>query len=81
MNKTFSVALVCHRYSEALIKKKHPKRGIRPLMRAVEKLQTNENQLTSIHADLCLVSFQFSAEYRIMVSCYFFPALPSSKSI
>ncbi|CAD5116258.1 DgyrCDS5166 [Dimorphilus gyrociliatus] len=51
-------AVVCHRYSEALIRKKQAKRGIRPLMRAVEKLQTNENQLTSAHADLCLLCLQ-----------------------
>jgi len=44
---------LCHKYTQSLVEKKQPMRGIIFLVRAVGKIQLIQSQLTSIHADLC----------------------------
>lgn len=44
---------LCHKFTQMLVDKKQPIRGISLLVRAISKIQLSPSQLTSIHADLC----------------------------
>jgi COP9 signalosome complex subunit 3 len=44
---------LCHKFTQALVEKKQPMKGIAWLCRAITKIQLHSSQLTSIHADLC----------------------------
>ncbi|XP_018428131.1 PREDICTED: COP9 signalosome complex subunit 3 isoform X2 [Nanorana parkeri] len=50
---TDTFAGLCHQLTNALVERKQPLRGICVLRQAIDKMQMNTNQLTSIHADLC----------------------------
>ncbi|XP_013420972.1 COP9 signalosome complex subunit 3 [Lingula anatina] len=50
---TDSFAELCHRFTENLVTRRQPIRGISVLCKAVTKIQLHSSQLTSIHADLC----------------------------
>ncbi|KAM3662008.1 COP9 signalosome complex subunit 3 isoform X7 [Ammospiza nelsoni] len=50
---TDTFAGLCHQLTNALVERKQPLRGISILRQAIDKMQMNTNQLTSIHADLC----------------------------
>lgn len=50
---TDSFADLCHRFTQNLVEKKQPMRGIRLLVNGINKIQLFPAQLTSIHADLC----------------------------
>ncbi|RXM32818.1 COP9 signalosome complex subunit 3 [Acipenser ruthenus] len=49
----FFVAGLCHQLTNSLVERKQPLRGVGILQQAIDKMQMNTNQLTSIHADLC----------------------------
>nr|CAG4641635.1 EOG090X04TU [Eurycercus lamellatus] len=54
-----SFAELCILYTQCLVERETPARGIAPLSRAIHKARMNENQLTSIHASLlqlCLMA-------------------------
>lgn len=51
-------AEVCHYYTNTLVELKKSKRGLVNLKVAISKLQKNKNELTSIHADLILLSLE-----------------------
>lgn len=48
-----SVAELCHLFTNYLVEKRQPLKGIVLLQKAISKLRLFETQLTSIHADLC----------------------------
>jgi len=50
---TESYADLCHKFTQSLIERKQPIRGISTLCQAISKIQLAPSQLTSIHADLC----------------------------
>lgn len=50
---TDSYAELCHKLTLLLVERKQAIRGISILTKAILKIQLNEAQLTSIHADLC----------------------------
>ncbi|XP_061088860.1 COP9 signalosome complex subunit 3 isoform X2 [Conger conger] len=50
---TDTFAGLCHQLTNALVERKQPLRGIAVIKQAIEKIQMNSNQLTSMHADLC----------------------------
>lgn len=53
------VAELCNQFTQCLVEKEMPARGIVPLTKAIRKARMNETQLTSIHANLlqlCLMS-------------------------
>ncbi|XP_056671618.1 uncharacterized protein C1orf21 homolog isoform X1 [Monodelphis domestica] len=50
---TDTFAGLCHQLTNTLVERKQPLRGIGTLRRAIDKMQRNTNQLTSVHADLC----------------------------
>ncbi|XP_078096856.1 COP9 signalosome complex subunit 3 isoform X2 [Mustelus asterias] len=50
---TDTFAGLCHQLTNALVERKQPLRGISILKQAIDKMQMNTNQLTSVHADLC----------------------------
>ncbi|KAK7827375.1 hypothetical protein U0070_026581 [Myodes glareolus] len=52
---TDTFAGLCHQLTNALVERKQPLRGIGILKQAIDKMQMNTNQLTSVHADLCQV--------------------------
>ncbi|MFT7797979.1 COP9 signalosome complex subunit 3 [Arapaima gigas] len=61
---------LCHLLTNALLERKQartPLRGINILRQAIDKMQMNSNQLTSLHADLC--------QLCLLAKC-FKPALP-----
>uniref|UniRef100_A0A8C0LXI9 COP9 signalosome complex subunit 3 n=2 Tax=Canis lupus familiaris TaxID=9615 RepID=A0A8C0LXI9_CANLF len=64
---TDTFAGLCHQLTNALVERKQPLRGISILKQAIDKMQMNTNQLTSIHADLC--------QLCLLAKC-FKPALP-----
>uniref|UniRef100_F7G942 COP9 signalosome complex subunit 3 n=2 Tax=Ornithorhynchus anatinus TaxID=9258 RepID=F7G942_ORNAN len=64
---TDTFAGLCHQLTNALVERKQPLRGIGILRQAIDKMQMNTNQLTSIHADLC--------QLCLLAKC-FKPALP-----
>ncbi|NXE95045.1 CSN3 protein, partial [Menura novaehollandiae] len=64
---TDTFAGLCHQLTNALVERKQPLRGISILRQAIDKMQMNTNQLTSIHADLC--------QLCLLAKC-FKPALP-----
>nr|XP_035929709.1 COP9 signalosome complex subunit 3 isoform X2 [Halichoerus grypus] len=64
---TDTFAGLCHQLTNALVERKQPLRGIGILKQAIDKMQMNTNQLTSIHADLC--------QLCLLAKC-FKPALP-----
>uniref|UniRef100_UPI00358E414F COP9 signalosome complex subunit 3 n=1 Tax=Myxine glutinosa TaxID=7769 RepID=UPI00358E414F len=64
---TDSFAGLCHMLTNALVERKQPLRGITVLQQAIDKMQMNSTQLTSIHADLC--------QLCLLAKC-FKPALP-----
>uniref|UniRef100_A0A671ENI1 COP9 signalosome complex subunit 3 n=1 Tax=Rhinolophus ferrumequinum TaxID=59479 RepID=A0A671ENI1_RHIFE len=64
---TDTFAGLCHQLTNALVERKQPLRGIGVLKQAIDKMQMNTNQLTSIHADLC--------QLCLLAKC-FKPALP-----
>uniref|UniRef100_A0A8C3M0M9 COP9 signalosome complex subunit 3 n=2 Tax=Phasianidae TaxID=9005 RepID=A0A8C3M0M9_CHRPC len=64
---TDTFAGLCHQLTNALVDRKQPLRGISILRQAIDKMQMNTNQLTSIHADLC--------QLCLLAKC-FKPALP-----
>uniref|UniRef100_A0A8C4QEJ8 COP9 signalosome complex subunit 3 n=1 Tax=Eptatretus burgeri TaxID=7764 RepID=A0A8C4QEJ8_EPTBU len=64
---TDSFAGLCHMLTNALVERKQPLRGITVLRQAIDKMQMNSTQLTSIHADLC--------QLCLLAKC-FKPALP-----
>nr|XP_055132694.1 LOW QUALITY PROTEIN: COP9 signalosome complex subunit 3-like [Symphalangus syndactylus] len=64
---TDTFAGLCHQLTNALVERKQPLRGIVILKQAIDKMQLNTNQLTSIHADLC--------QLCLLAKC-FKPALP-----
>uniref|UniRef100_A0AAR2L3R6 COP9 signalosome complex subunit 3 n=1 Tax=Pygocentrus nattereri TaxID=42514 RepID=A0AAR2L3R6_PYGNA len=64
---TDTFAGLCHQLTNALVERKQPLRGISILKQAIEKMQMNTNQLTSIHADLC--------QLCLLAKC-FKPAVP-----
>nr|SVE76337.1 EOG090X04TU [Daphnia longispina] len=54
-----SFAELCNQFTQCLVEKEMPARGIVPLTKAIRKARMNETQLTSIHANLlqlCLMS-------------------------
>nr|CAG4647842.1 EOG090X04TU [Moina brachiata]SVE92964.1 EOG090X04TU [Moina brachiata] len=54
-----SFAELCSQFTQYLVDKKMPARGILPLAQAIRKARMNENQLTSIHShflQLCLMA-------------------------
>ncbi|KAG7267448.1 hypothetical protein CRUP_033403 [Coryphaenoides rupestris] len=53
--------------TNALVERKQPLRGVVILKQAIDKMQMNTNQLTSVHADLC--------QLCLLAKC-FKPALP-----
>uniref|UniRef100_A0A8C0I5G1 COP9 signalosome complex subunit 3 n=1 Tax=Balaenoptera musculus TaxID=9771 RepID=A0A8C0I5G1_BALMU len=64
---TDTFAGLCHQLTNALVERKQPLRGIGVLKQAIDKMQMNTNQLTSVHADLC--------QLCLLAKC-FKPALP-----
>uniref|UniRef100_A0A2K5R4I9 COP9 signalosome complex subunit 3 n=1 Tax=Cebus imitator TaxID=2715852 RepID=A0A2K5R4I9_CEBIM len=64
---TDTFAELCRQLTNALVERKQPLRGIGILKQAIDKMQMNTNQLTSIHADLC--------QLCLLAKC-FKPALP-----
>lgn len=50
---TDSYADLCHKFTNNLVERKQPLRGISVLCKAISKIQLMPSQLTSIHADLC----------------------------
>uniref|UniRef100_A0A8C8IRU2 COP9 signalosome complex subunit 3 n=1 Tax=Oncorhynchus tshawytscha TaxID=74940 RepID=A0A8C8IRU2_ONCTS len=50
---TDTFASLCHQLTNALVERKQPLRGVGILKQAIDKMQMNTNQLTSVHADLC----------------------------
>uniref|UniRef100_A0AAY4DDM7 COP9 signalosome complex subunit 3 n=1 Tax=Denticeps clupeoides TaxID=299321 RepID=A0AAY4DDM7_9TELE len=58
---------LCHQLTNALVERKQPLRGIGILKQAIDKMQMNSNQLTSVHADLC--------QLCLLAKC-FKPAVP-----
>ncbi|XP_076331243.1 COP9 signalosome subunit 3 [Tachypleus tridentatus] len=44
---------LCHLFTQSLVERQQPMRGIDLLCRAISKIQLFPSQLTSIHADLC----------------------------
>ncbi|KAK3588974.1 hypothetical protein CHS0354_043143 [Potamilus streckersoni] len=50
---TDSYADLCHKFTQNLVERKQPLRGICILVTAINKIQLFPAQLTSIHADLC----------------------------
>uniref|UniRef100_A0AAA9SJX6 COP9 signalosome complex subunit 3 n=6 Tax=Pecora TaxID=35500 RepID=A0AAA9SJX6_BOVIN len=64
---TDTFAGLCHQLTNALVERKQPLRGIGVLRQAIDKMQMNTNQLTSVHADLC--------QLCLLAKC-FKPALP-----
>uniref|UniRef100_A0A7N5JRM7 COP9 signalosome complex subunit 3 n=1 Tax=Ailuropoda melanoleuca TaxID=9646 RepID=A0A7N5JRM7_AILME len=64
---TDTFAGLCHQLTNALVERKQPLRGIGILKQAIDKMQMNTNQLTSVHADLC--------QLCLLAKC-FKPALP-----
>ncbi|KAK1331758.1 hypothetical protein QTO34_009733 [Cnephaeus nilssonii] len=64
---TDTFAGLCHQLTNALMERKQPLRGIGILKQAIDKMQMNTNQLTSVHADLC--------QLCLLAKC-FKPALP-----
>ncbi|PWA21378.1 hypothetical protein CCH79_00003493, partial [Gambusia affinis] len=61
---TDTFAGLCHQLTNALVERKQPLRGVVILKQAIDKMQMNTNQLTSVHADLCQVSRPFSPPVR-----------------
>ena len=54
-----SVAELCQFFTQSLVERQTPSKGIAPLMKAIRKMRLNESQLTSVHADLlqlCLMA-------------------------
>uniref|UniRef100_A0A8C5HEE3 COP9 signalosome complex subunit 3 n=1 Tax=Gouania willdenowi TaxID=441366 RepID=A0A8C5HEE3_GOUWI len=64
---TDTFAGLCHQLTNALVERKQPLRGVVILKQAIDKMQMNTNQLTSVHADLC--------QLCLLAKC-FKPALP-----
>uniref|UniRef100_A0AAY4D9T0 COP9 signalosome complex subunit 3 n=1 Tax=Denticeps clupeoides TaxID=299321 RepID=A0AAY4D9T0_9TELE len=64
---TDTFAGLCHQLTNALVERKQPLRGIGILKQAIDKMQMNSNQLTSVHADLC--------QLCLLAKC-FKPAVP-----
>uniref|UniRef100_A0A8C2HL88 COP9 signalosome complex subunit 3 n=1 Tax=Cyprinus carpio TaxID=7962 RepID=A0A8C2HL88_CYPCA len=64
---TDTFAGLCHQMTNALVERKQPLRGISILKQAIDKMQMNTNQLTSVHADLC--------QLCLLAKC-FKPAVP-----
>uniref|UniRef100_A0A7N6FM20 COP9 signalosome complex subunit 3 n=4 Tax=Euacanthomorphacea TaxID=123369 RepID=A0A7N6FM20_ANATE len=64
---TDTFAGLCHQLTNALVERKQPLRGVVVLKQAIDKMQMNTNQLTSVHADLC--------QLCLLAKC-FKPALP-----
>ncbi|XP_062915375.1 COP9 signalosome complex subunit 3 isoform X2 [Mobula hypostoma] len=64
---TDTFAGLCHQLTNALVERKQPLRGISILKQAIDKMQMNTNQLTSVHADLC--------QLCLLAKC-FNPAVP-----
>uniref|UniRef100_A0A8C9ST73 COP9 signalosome complex subunit 3 n=1 Tax=Scleropages formosus TaxID=113540 RepID=A0A8C9ST73_SCLFO len=64
---TDTFAGLCHQLTNALVERKQPLRGVTVLRQAIDKMQLNANQLTSVHADLC--------QLCLLAKC-FKPALP-----
>ncbi|XP_043567856.1 COP9 signalosome complex subunit 3 isoform X2 [Chiloscyllium plagiosum] len=64
---TDTFASLCHQLTNALVERKQPLRGISILKQAIDKMQMNTNQLTSVHADLC--------QLCLLAKC-FNPAIP-----
>jgi len=54
-----SFADLCHVFTQSLVERQTPAKGIGPLMKAISKISLNSTQLTSVHADLlqlCLMA-------------------------
>uniref|UniRef100_A0A8C0Y523 COP9 signalosome subunit 3 n=1 Tax=Cyprinus carpio carpio TaxID=630221 RepID=A0A8C0Y523_CYPCA len=64
---TDTFAGLCHQLTSALVERKQPLRGISIIKQAIDKMQMNTNQLTSVHADLC--------QLCLLAKC-FKPAVP-----
>ncbi|KAF0025116.1 hypothetical protein F2P81_021997 [Scophthalmus maximus] len=64
---TDTFAGLCHQLTTALVERKQPLRGVVIIKQAIDKMQMNTNQLTSVHADLC--------QLCLLAKC-FKPALP-----
>uniref|UniRef100_A0A673J3U8 COP9 signalosome complex subunit 3 n=1 Tax=Sinocyclocheilus rhinocerous TaxID=307959 RepID=A0A673J3U8_9TELE len=64
---TDTFAGLCHQLTTALVERKQPLRGISIIKQAIDKMQMNTNQLTSVHADLC--------QLCLLAKC-FKPAVP-----
>ncbi|XP_039348071.1 COP9 signalosome complex subunit 3 isoform X2 [Mauremys reevesii] len=68
---TDTFAGLCHQLTNALVERKQPLRGIGILRQAIDKMQMNTNQLTSIHADLCqAITTPAMAVSHIMLESY-----------
>ncbi|XP_052818774.1 COP9 signalosome complex subunit 3-like [Mya arenaria] len=66
---TDSYADLCHKFTQNLVDRKQPHRGIPILVTAINKIQLFPAQLTSIHADLCqlcLLSKNFKPALQFM---------------
>jgi len=53
------VAELCHQFTQCLVERDMPSKGIAPLAKAIRKARMNEMQLTSIHGSLlqlCLIA-------------------------
>uniref|UniRef100_A0A672KUS4 COP9 signalosome complex subunit 3 n=1 Tax=Sinocyclocheilus grahami TaxID=75366 RepID=A0A672KUS4_SINGR len=68
---TDTFAGLCHQLTNALVEKKQPLRGISTLKQAIDKMQMNTNQLTSVHADLCQVSLKAEQFFFLWLFTYF----------
>ncbi|XP_060251488.1 COP9 signalosome complex subunit 3 isoform X5 [Ovis aries] len=68
---TDTFAGLCHQLTNALVERKQPLRGIGVLRQAIDKMQMNTNQLTSVHADLCqAITTPAMAVSHIMLESY-----------
>ncbi|MGH0128011.1 UNVERIFIED_CONTAM: hypothetical protein FKN15_062418 [Acipenser sinensis] len=68
---TDTFAGLCHQLTNSLVERKQPLRGVGILQQAIDKMQMNTNQLTSIHADLCqAITTPAMAVSHIMLEAY-----------
>lgn len=64
-----AVAELCHQFSQCLVERDMPSKGIAPLVKAIQKARMNEMQLTSIHGSLlqlCLMAKNLKPALQFM---------------
>lgn len=60
---------MCEKFKELILLLNDPLRGIGPLLKAIEKLQTSSESLTPLHPDvllLCLLSKSYRVGLRVL---------------